>query len=174
MTHYYTLLHPNISKQQPNTPTSQSVSVSEAGNIVEEKNMKTKKQLREKLKTMGVKKQFKPYREPESEAVLLLVRHSALITDGLLVGSEIDVYTAAIFRIWTCRKQKAKAYAQRYALPVRLLDGEVELLVPAILADEILPKFGAKVKRMLSPEVLEAARARMAFANKRLTPKNIG
>ena len=135
--------------------------------------MKTKKQLREKLKAMGVRKQFKPYTEPESLAIVLLVRQSAVITDGLLIGSQIDVYDMAIFRVWTDRKRKAKAYAQRYKLPVRLLDGEAELYVPAHLADEILPKFGAKVKRTLSPEVLEAARARMALANKHLVRKNI-
>ena len=136
--------------------------------------MESKKHLREKIRTMGVKKEFKPFREPESGAVMLQVRNPTRIMDGLLVGPEIDIYDKSTFRIWTGRKQKAKAYAQRYKLTVRLLDGEAELFVPAHLADEVLPKFGAKVKRVLSETALEAARARMAFANKRWAQKNIG
>jgi hypothetical protein len=136
--------------------------------------MESRKQLSEKIEAMGVKKKFKPYTEPESGAIMLQVRNPALIMDGLLVGSEIDVYDKSTFRIWTGRKQKARAYAQRYRLTIRLLDREAELFVPAHLADEILPKFGAKVKRVLSEAALEAARARMAFANKRLALKNIG
>jgi hypothetical protein len=136
--------------------------------------MESKKQLSEKIQAMGAKKKFKPYMEPESGAAILQVRNQALVADGRLAGSEIDVYDTSTFRIWTGRKQKAKAYAQRYRLNVRLLDGEAELLVPAHLADEILPKFGAKVKRVLSEAALVAARTRMAFANKRLTLKNIG
>ena len=136
--------------------------------------MESKKHLREKIRTMGVKKEIKPFREPESGAVMLQVRNPTRIMDGLLVGPEIDIYDKSTFRIWTGRKQKAKAYAQRYKLTVRLLDGEAELFVPAHLADEVLPKFGAKVKRVLSETALEAARARMAFANKRWAQKNIG
>jgi hypothetical protein len=136
--------------------------------------MESKKQLSEKIRSMGIKKEFKPFREPESDAVMLQVRNPSLIVDGQLVGSEIDIYDKSTFRIWTSRKQKAKAYAQRYKLTVRLLDGEAELLVPAHLADEVLPKFGGKVKRVLSEATLEAARARMALANKRLAQKNIG
>ena len=86
--------------------------------------MQNKKQLSEKIQTMGVKKKFKPYMEPESGAVILQARNPALIMNGLLVGSEIDVYDKSTFRIWTGRKQKAKAYAQRYRLIIRLLDGE--------------------------------------------------
>ena len=112
--------------------------------------MKTSKQLTDRLRLMGCKVKFKPYYDTKSESVLLEVRHPAEVVDGCLVGSEIDIYNQSTFRIWTPQNKKAKAYASRYNLHMRNLDGECELFVPAHLADGILPKFGAKVKRVFS------------------------
>ena len=118
----------------------------------------------EHLKRLGLRKTYFPYRETESEAVVLKVRRPAQIVDGRLRGLEIDLFDASTFRIWTPSKRKAKAMALRYGLRVRLLDGEAELFVSAELADAVLPAFGARTRRELSQEQLEAARSRMKQA----------
>lgn len=121
----------------------------------------TSDEAREHFKCLGLAKAYRPCQEPESAAILLKVRRPAQIVDGRLQGSEIDLYDDETFRIWTARKKRARALAKRYGLRVRLLDGEAELFVPAALADTILPAFGAKTRRDLTPEQLEAARLRM-------------
>jgi hypothetical protein len=122
--------------------------------------MKTEEIL-EQFKTLGLRKAFRPYVEPESGRVMLKVRKPALIIDGHLHGSEIDLYAAEIFRVWTAKRKKVKVLAQKHNLRLRLLDGEAELLVPAALADAILPVFGAKTRRDLTPEQIETLKARM-------------
>ena len=99
---------------------------------------------------IGCKSPFKPFRQKESPFMSLEVTHPAIIIDGLLIGSAIDIYDESTFRIWTSHKTKANAYARRYNLIISNLDGECVLLVPGTLADELLPKFGAKVKRVIS------------------------
>ena len=113
------------------------------------------------FKGLGLRKTYRAYQESESGTFLLKVRRPAQIVDGRLQGTEIDLYDASTFRVWTARKKKARALAARFGLRVRLLDGEAELCVPATLADAILPAFGAKTRRELTPEQLEAARAHM-------------
>lgn len=118
-------------------------------------------EIQEQLKRLGLRKAYRPYVEPESGRILLKVRRPAQIVDGCLHGSEIDLYSAETFRVWTDKKKKAKTMAQKHGLQVRLLDGEAELFVPAALADAILPVFGAKTRRELTSQQLEAARLRM-------------
>ena len=122
----------------------------------------------EHLKRLGLRKTYFPHREPEGGAVTLKVRRPAQIVDGRLQGSAIDLIDGSTFRIWTSRKKKARALAERHGLRVRLMDGEAELFVPAALADEILPVFGARTRRELSQEQLEAARLRMKQVRKGL------
>ncbi|OFX10638.1 MAG: hypothetical protein A2516_01245 [Alphaproteobacteria bacterium RIFOXYD12_FULL_60_8] len=110
------------------------------------------------LKALGIKKAFKPSIEPETGAVLLRTRKAAQILDGALSGSEI-VLRDSDFLVWTSQKRRAKSLASLHDLKVRLLDGEAELIVPAALADELLPQLGAKVARTVRPEVAERARA---------------
>jgi hypothetical protein len=43
-----------------------------------------------------------------------------------------------------------------------MLEGEAELFIPGHLADNLLPKFGAKVKREVSPAQRELLKARLA------------
>ena len=126
--------------------------------------MENTKQLLEMLWNMGVKKPFKPYRETGTGNILLRVKHPAEIKEGQLVGSEIDLYGPLTWRVWTPHTKKAKACAKRYCLHIRLMDGECELFIPAHLADDLLPKFGAKVKsnRKGNPEALKAWRQRVA------------
>jgi hypothetical protein len=112
--------------------------------------MQNTKELITEIRLMGCKANFKPYWDSESKTILLEARHPAEIVDGRLVGSQIDVYDESTFRIWTPRKTKAKACALRYNLIIRLLDEECELFIPATLADELLPRFGTKVKRAFS------------------------
>jgi hypothetical protein len=124
--------------------------------------------IEEHFKRLGLRRAFRAYREPGSGTVLLKTRRPARIVDGRLQGSEIDLYDAQTFRVWTPKKRKAKALSERYGLRVRLLDGEAELFVPAALADQLLPAFGAWTGRELDPEQLEAARARMRQARNAL------
>ena len=114
-------------------------------------------QLLDILRKMGIKGHFKPYREAGTGAVLLHVRRPAAIVDGRLLGSEIDLYGPSTFRVWTNQTRKAKAYAARYGLRLRLLDGECVLYIPAHLADTLLREFGVKVKRTVS----DATKARL-------------
>lgn len=124
--------------------------------------MKSTDQLQGILRKMDIKSQFKPYRETETEGILLHVRRPAEIREGRLIGEQIDLYshTPPMFRVWTARTRKAKSYAVRYGLTLRLLEGECELFIPTHLADDLLPKFGAKVKsnRKPSPQAMEALR----------------
>jgi hypothetical protein len=132
--------------------------------------MENTKQIQNILREMGIKGQFKPYREAETGAILLHVRRPAKIVDGLLVGEVIDLYshTPPIFRVWTAHTRKAKACAARYGLRISLVDGECYLFIPAHLADTLLREFGAKVKsnRKPSPQAIEALR--QYHGNKRL------
>ena len=132
--------------------------------------MENTKKLLELLAAMGCKARFKPYQESESGAVCLTVRRPAEIIGGRLVGEQIDLYshTPPIFRVWTAHIKKAKVCAARYSLRIRLLDGECELFIPANLADELLPEFGAKVKHSHPVSLKSAEALRQYRANKRL------
>jgi hypothetical protein len=134
--------------------------------------MKTEEIL-EQFKTLGLRKAFRPYVEPESGRVMLRVRKPAQIVGGHLRGTEIDLYAAETFRVWTAKRKKAKALAQKHNLRLRLLDGEAELFVPAALADVILPVFGAKTRRDLTPEQIETLKARMLRVRNGLSLRKI-
>lgn len=121
--------------------------------------MENTKQIQSILREMGIKGQFKPYREAETGAILLHVKRPAKIVEGWLVGEVIDLYshTPPIFRVWTAHTKKAKACAARHGLRVSLLDGEACIFIPAHLADALLHRFGAKIKRIVS----DATRAKL-------------
>ncbi|EFK95608.1 hypothetical protein LDC_2381 [sediment metagenome] len=121
--------------------------------------MENIERLLEMLREMGLKREYKPYQERESGAVLLEVKHPAEIVDGVLVGSDIDVYDRGTFRVWTHQTKKGRAYAARYGLHIRLMDGECELFIPAHLADTLLREFGAKVKRPISEKAMAHLKA---------------
>lgn len=72
-----------------------------------------------------------------------------------------------LFDVWTSQKNKAKAYATAYGLKVSLLDGEAVLKVPKELADKLLPLFGAKLTRTMSPAQLQAAKKGLDKASNR-------
>ncbi|MDD2804971.1 MAG: hypothetical protein PHV33_05410 [Elusimicrobiales bacterium] len=112
--------------------------------------MKSKEQLILRIQLMGCQLNFKPYWDTESHSILLEVRKPAQIIDGQLTGSQIDVYDDRTFRAWTPQTTKANRYSRIHSLIIRNLDGECELFVPAAKADEILPHFGAIVKRSCS------------------------
>ena len=128
----------------------------------------TKHEMLEHLTTLGVKKSFKPYSESETGACMLETRKPAQISDGLVRGSEICLQ-GKLFRVWTPRKRLAHTLAKQHNLRVRLLDGEAELYVPPELADELLPKFGAKINhtRNLSAKTRLARSAGMHYLNKK-------
>ncbi len=135
--------------------------------------MENANQLQEQLKALGLKARFKPYQETESRALCLTARRPAEIVAGKLAGAMFDLFDCATFRIWTAQTKKARAAAARYGLRLRLMDGECELFIPAILADEILPKFGAKVRRALSEEQRQRLRA-IGFKNNAPKPTQEG
>ncbi len=120
----------------------------------------TKEQMTQAILEMGVKSRFKPYwiGEGAMGTIFLEVRKTATIQDGIMSGSEIDVYDPKSFRVWTSRKIKAVALAKAHNLKIRLFDKEAEIIVPATLADAILPGLGAKIKRTMS----EAQKATLA------------
>ena len=114
----------------------------------------TKQEMLDKLKSLGIKKRFKPYWDTGCEKILIEVRKPdrceiALMPDG--------------FDVWTTRKKLANSYAKADGLKVNLLTGEAVLSVPARLADAILPVFGAKVRMNLS----DSERARRSALGKR-------
>ena len=78
-------------------------------------------------------------------------------------GCEIDLLDNQTFRVWTSQKKKALQYAKTYNLRVSEYDREADLYVPATLADNILPCFGAKIRRKASPAAIEALK--LARAN---------
>lgn len=119
----------------------------------------TKDQVSEALKGWGVSKAFRLQRALGDDLPVweVATRRPAVVVDGWIRGARITV-SAGFFLVWTSSKQKAKAIASGYGLRVRLLDGEALLWVPGAVADEILPRFGAKVKRVAS----EAQKAALA------------
>lgn len=125
-------------------------------------------EMQEHLKTLGLKKAFKPYAEAGTGALMLHTRKPATIVDGWLVGSEVCLQDG-LFRVWTPRRQLVRKLSAEHGLKCRLLDGEAVLWVTPALADEILPKFGAKVKKacnMTPKERLDrAARMRLVRQN---------
>ncbi len=121
----------------------------------------TKLEMQDPLNQLGLKKIYQPIEEAETGRILLCTRRPAAIEDGKLSGSEIAL-VGQTFRVWTGQKQKARKMAAVHGLRVRLLDSEAELAIPAGLADAILPVFGARVKRQVSPETREALRSRLA------------
>jgi len=131
----------------------------------------TQKEMKAHLINVGVRKAFQPYFE-EGRVMpgnfLLKTRPPFDIVNGRLVGGEI-VCRGNDFLVWTPKVRLARRIAKEHRLTLRELDGESELYVPANLADEILPKFGARVKRacFLTPEQRESARARMRFLHSR-------
>ena len=120
------------------------------------------------LRGLGLKKTYRPTWENESRTILLKTRRPATIVDGRLKGSEIALTCDGIFQVWTPRVKKARATAKTHGLKVILWDGEAELQVPAHLADDILPEFGAKVKRVVRPLTEARKQALMACLSKNL------
>jgi hypothetical protein len=117
---------------------------------------------------------FTTYLERETNHTMMKVRKPVRIVDGLLVGSEIDRYEPGHWRVWTPKKKLANRIAKENGLQVQLWDTEAELMVPDALAVGILPQFGAKVKRNLSPEVREARKLGMQRLNAlRLNPNHV-
>lgn len=105
-------------------------------------------------------RKFRPSIEAETGITLIQTRRPARIEDGRLIGSEI-VAVAPGFKVWTARVRLAREIGRRHALRLRLLDREAELMVPADLADAILPRFGARVRRTLTDQEREARIARL-------------
>lgn len=102
-------------------------------------------------------------------------RKPARIENGKLIGTEIAIssYPNSCFVVWTSRKQKASLYAKKYNILFRGMDGEAELFVPPSLADEILPEFGAKIRRKVTPEMRERGkRLYEMFKLRQTVPEN--
>lgn len=128
--------------------------------------MLTKAEMLSKLKTIGLKREYKPYWEegPKHDTILLECRKPATIIDGIMIGVNMDVYDDATIGVWTSRKQNANAIAKANGFKIRLLDGEADLFLPVDRADEFLHKMGAKVKKQMSAEAKAKGAARLSKA----------
>lgn len=116
-----------------------------------------------KLAALGVRRGFSPIIEAETGTVLLKVRRAVRIEGGALEGCEI-VLSAGGFLVWTAQSRTARKLAALHGVKVRLLNGEAELTIPGALADEILPKLGARVRREVPEAQRRALRARLGEA----------
>jgi len=133
----------------------------------------TQEQMNQKTAEMGCKRMYRPIWEQEAQTITLKTRKPAVIVEGLLKGTGIDIYDDSTFRIWTPQVKKAKAYARTHNLKIRNMTGECDLFVPGNLADEILPKFGAKRKQVITPERLKAMKQRgQKLCNVKSLPQN--
>lgn len=121
-----------------------------------------REQVVELLESWGVRTPFRLEKEPgDGGRWQVLTRKPARVVDGWLEGTQIDVaWDMGGFRVWTSQRTVAKALAVEHGLKAHLLDGEAEVCVPGALADELLPRFGAKYKRV----VTEAMKQRLAKA----------
>jgi hypothetical protein len=132
--------------------------------------MMTKEEMNATLASMGLKKIYKPFTDNDNtkDIICLTTRKPAKIIDGIMHGSDIDLYDNNTFRVWTSHKNKAIKAAKDNNFKIRPLDGEAELFIPVSRADEFLHSFGAKVKanRKVHPKTIEALK--LYHANKRL------
>lgn len=99
--------------------------------------------------TMSPRKTFRTLTEPETGAILISTRRSPAIVEGRLTGSEI-LFQDGLYRVWTGRVRLVRELAKRHGLRARIYDGEAELRVPEGLADLLLPRFGARTRRLLT------------------------
>lgn len=114
---------------------------------------RTKEQMLESLKSMGVQKQYKPYTQPESDVIFLETRKPLVFTDGVMTGTVVSVYDSDAFEVWTSRTALATKLAKEHDLKIIKLDGEAILHVP-IKLEFLLKKFGVKIKKQVSEETL--------------------
>jgi hypothetical protein len=93
------------------------------------------------LKHLGVKKKFWPI--IDKGFVLFKTKDPIRLHDGEMSGCEILLHGRR-FKVLVDKKAFARRIAKKYDLPVRYLDDMAELILPASLADVLLPQFGAK------------------------------
>lgn len=125
--------------------------------------MATKDGLCFALKTAGLKRNYKPFQDGDGVAILLEVRRPAVLSDGVMKGTEIDVLPGFV-RVWTSQKKKAQAIATANRFRVRLYDGEAELYLPIEVADHYLHGLGAKIKSSRVPPVQSPEQRAKALA----------
>jgi hypothetical protein len=116
----------------------------------------TKKEMADHLKRVGITKDFRVTWDGLVGEGVILFHARYTIINGIFKGTRIDLHpNDTIVQIWTSSKKKAKVYALAHDCKVRLLDGEAILYVPGTKADALLPRFGAKVRRVPTPAQLE-------------------
>lgn len=126
----------------------------------------TLEEFKSHIKSLGVcNKNFVFQVEPESKTIIIKqrVKYRQPIVDGILTGCQMDVYDLNTIRVWTPKTKKAAALARtRPNYKIRMLSDECELFVPIAEADEILPQFGAYVRRTLSTTTKAKLSSRLA------------
>lgn len=93
------------------------------------------------IKELKLKKHYKT----DNTNTMILTKHPVEIVDGLLHGCEI-ILENNTFRVWTQARSKAIKIANQYKLKVHLMYKEAEIWIPLSLADELLIKFGARLR----------------------------
>ena len=135
----------------------------------------TTDEIKSKMLEIGVKKRFQYYQEAESWVILIRTKKPITLVDGEIDGCAISWQSdRRVFSVWTNKVKRVNAISEQYKIKRRHYNGEAELFVPPMLADEILPKFGARVKREMSQKQREAAKLGLAKARSfRFLPKKL-
>lgn len=126
----------------------------------------TREEMKSHMATVGLSKDYKVTWDTDSDergVVLFKVGKPAKIVDGNLEGTEI-VLTGNTLTVWTSHGKKAIAYAKLHGLTCRKYADGAEFKAPAILGDDFLTHFGAKVKRTMSQERKNALAATLCKA----------
>ena len=106
----------------------------------------TKEQMLSKIKSLGIKTQFKPRWNNEAQLIELNCRKEPSFLNGSPKGTMISFHGNYI-NIWLPRTKLAlKLSKTNNNISCRILTGEAELLIPFHLADTLLKPLGAKVK----------------------------
>jgi len=121
----------------------------------------TKQEMLTLLKQMGLKKEYKPTWDKESNTMDLECRgRGPYFGQGKLLRPMI-FFCQDSFNVLTPHTKKAEMVSHTHKqVVIRVLNGEAELIIPVSVADELLHYLGAKVKskRRGNPEALKKYR----------------
>ena len=120
----------------------------------------TKAEMRDLVKDSGLRRTYRPFMEGVEGAFFLLLETNRPpeIQDGELHGTEIFLYDAKTFRVWSDKTVLGARLIRERGLAGHSRDGEVEVLVPGALGDDVFRLFGARSRQPMSPERLAKLR----------------
>lgn len=107
----------------------------------------TPKEMKKLLKTLGVKKNFKPVFDDVTGTIYLKTKLPPKIEDGIMSGTEICL-SGKLFVIWTSKQALVKKLEKEHGFKVIHMAGESIIYIPADKADKCLTKFGAYTREV--------------------------